>query len=116
MRTFIAAFATIGLLVSAAQAADDTSPIVGKFPDVGTRHTTLFTLKKNGISLRMSAEQFCHDLGYGHAITRSDDPTKGFWELGSKELPDGATDVAQATRELNWVMCVYGDANRDSNR
>lgn len=115
MRTFIAAFAAVGLLTTAAQAADDASPIVGNFPVIGTRHITLFTLKKNGISLRISAEQFCHDLGYGHAITRSDDLTgkTGFWEQGNRELADSATDISKAKPgELSWVMCIYGESNR----
>jgi hypothetical protein len=65
-----------------AKAADDDSSkddklssIVGKLPDTqdNRHHIYLFMLTKNGITLRMSGDQFCAAMHYNEAV-------KGDWE------------------------------------
>jgi hypothetical protein len=66
MRTFVVAIAIFGMFATAVRAADDSSPVVGQFPDTATNlHVYLFTLKKNNISLRMSPQEFCSKMDYG---------------------------------------------------
>jgi hypothetical protein len=103
MRTFITALAGFWLFATAVQAADDTSPVAGSLPETGSQKVYLFMLKKNGLSLRMGPQTFCGSLGYGVAVTRSDDPDKGFWEQGNVEIKDGK----QIPGELAWVICQY---------
>jgi hypothetical protein len=98
------AIAAFGSLPASVR-AEDASPVAGKLPDnQSSQQTYLFSLKKNGISLRISPGQFCHDLGYGAAVKRSDDTdgTKGYWESGKKEWSD---DGKQMPAELVWVIC-----------
>jgi hypothetical protein len=107
MRSFLVIAIMLGVL-DAAAAADDNSPVAGKLPDnERSQQTYLFTLKKNGISLRMSPDQFCRDLGYGAAVARSDDPTgkTGYWDQGHPELKDDGK--TQVPGELAWVICQY---------
>jgi hypothetical protein len=95
MRFFIAALAIFGLLATAVQAADDSSPIAGEFPDTASNlHVYLFTLKKNKISLPMSPQEFCTKMDYGEAVL-GDRPD----EIGKdNKVGPGA---------LDWVICCY---------
>jgi hypothetical protein len=97
MRTHVAALAMSLLLACAARAAD-SSPVVGQFPDTANnQHVYLFTLKKNGISLRMSPADFCSRMGYGEAVfpqQRDNDPV-------------GREDGKTIKGELDWVICRF---------
>jgi hypothetical protein len=110
MRIFIVLIAILGAFTGAADADDASSPIVGKLPDNSRSHQLyLFTLKKNGLSIRMSPQDFCGQLGYGEPIKWSKDPKdnpdddKGFWERASDEY--GKDGKVKATGELIWVIC-----------
>lgn len=108
MRSFVIAIASSVLFATVVQAADDAaSPVAGKLPDnTVPQQVFLFTLKKNGLSIRMDPQSFCHDLGYGDAAKRSDDPQKGFWERANDEISkdDGKTKIPG---ELIWVICQF---------
>jgi hypothetical protein len=124
MRSVIIAIAIAGLFATAAAADDATSPVAGKLPDNSRSHQLfLFSLKKNGLSIRMSPQKFCRDLGYGEPIKWSKDPKevpddvgkgsgdvkkdadddKGFWEQARVVGEDGKT----IERELVWVICEF---------
>ena len=54
----------------------------------------------------MEPDQFCQDLGYGHAVTRSDGQDssgrkKGFWQPTYFELDEDGKRLP----ELEWVIC-----------
>jgi hypothetical protein len=77
MRSLVIAIASFGLFAVAVQAADDTSPVAGSLPpNTRSQQLYLFMLKKNGLSIRMSPDKFCGDLGYGEAVKWSDDAKK----------------------------------------
>jgi hypothetical protein len=96
----IAAAAIIGLFVATAvtgtaEAADNTSPIVGPFPNTeGNMQQVLFTLKKNEISLPMNPQDFCKKLDYGEAV---------LWDRPD-EIKDHTTI---GPGNLNWVICRF---------
>ena len=97
MRTYAAAFA-ICLLAGAARAAD-SSPVVGQFPDTANnQHVYLFTLKKNGIILRVSPGEFCRGMGYGDAV----------FPLHQENDQIGRDDGKALKGELDWVICRFG--------
>ena len=107
MRIFRTVLALVVVLPGPAL-ADDSSPVAGKLPDNDrSQQTYLFSLKKNGISIRIGPDQFCRDLGYGTAVRRSDDPggKRGFWEQGNIES-DG-DDGRKKPGELAWVICQF---------
>lgn len=77
-----------------ASAADSASPIVGQFPTtMGNMQQVLFTLKKNELSLSMSAEEFCRKLDYGEAV---------LWDR-----PNEIKDHTIVPGNLNWVICRF---------
>lgn len=79
---------------AAAGAGDNASPIVGQFPNTeGNMQQILFTLKKNEISLSMSAQEFCKKLDYGEAV---------LWDR-----PDVVKDHTVSPGALNWVICRF---------
>jgi hypothetical protein len=91
----IATVAIVGVFAATAEAADNTSPIVGQFPNTAdNKQQVLFMLKQNEISLSMSAEEFCRKLDYGEAVL-SDRPD---------EVKDHTTVVPG---KLNWVICRF---------
>jgi hypothetical protein len=95
MRIFIMALAITGMLATAVQAADDTSPVVGKFPDTASNLSVyLFKLKDNDISLEMSPQEFCSKMDYGEAIL-----SQRSYQTGEdkKVVPGG----------LDWVICRF---------
>ena len=95
MRAFIIAIAISGMFATAVQAADDTSPVVGKFPDTASQLSVyLFKLKDNDISLEMSPQEFCSKLDYGEAML-----SHRSYEVGEdKKIVPG---------ELDWVICRF---------
>jgi hypothetical protein len=96
MRTFVAAIAMLAMLTTAACAADD-SPVVGKFPDTKSNcHNYLFMLKKNGISVPGSPQEFCAQLGYGKAVLFNS-PTE---EVENHKVVPG---------KLEWVICQFAE-------
>jgi hypothetical protein len=102
MRTFVAAIAIFGMFATAVQAADDASPVFGSFPpNTRAQQVYLFMLKKNGLSIRISPDQFCSDLGYGEAVKSSDSSQKGFWDAD-----ESGTD-GKKPGTLNWVICQF---------
>ncbi|MHB8267980.1 hypothetical protein [Bradyrhizobium sp.] len=95
MRTFLVALAIFGTFATAVRAADDGSPLVGKFPDTaGNLSVYLFKLKDNHISLAMSAQEFCTKMDYGEALlfNRPD-------EIGK--------DNKVGPGKLDWVICRF---------
>lgn len=102
MCRLVIATVILGLFATAARAADDSSPVFGSFPpNTRSQQVYLFMLKKNGLSIRTSPDQFCSDLGYGEAVKSSDGSQKGFWdvdEFGSDGKKPGS---------LNWVICQF---------
>jgi hypothetical protein len=106
MRSFVIAIAILGMFATAVHADDAAAPIVGKMPDNEKgQQAYIFLLKKNGLSIRMSASDFCHDLGYGEPIKRSDDPQDGFWERANDETKDNGKTIIRG--ELIWVICRF---------
>jgi hypothetical protein len=95
MRSFLVAFALSAMFATAVQAADNTSPIVGQFPDTASNlHVYLFTLKENDLSLSMGAQEFCSKMDYGEAV---------FWHR-----PDEVgEDHKVAPGKLEWVICRF---------
>jgi hypothetical protein len=98
MRTFLVAIAIFGLLAVAVKAADDdTAPVAGSLPDNARNHKVyLFMLKKNGLSIRKEAKDFCGDLGYGVPV---------YWDRANDEKKREDNSAIQG--ELNWVICEY---------
>ena len=112
MRIFAIVIASMGLFANLTYAADDGAPFMTKLPDSedGTyHHVYVFTLKKNGISLRMSGEAFCSTMGYGSVVeyerrglyTEAAKDKKVVFEgrpktIEGKEIVDG---------DLEWVIC-----------
>jgi len=95
MRHFIAALALVGMSATAALAADDSAPVVGKLPDTaGNLSVYLFTLKKNNISLSMSPQEFCSKMDYGEAV------------LGNRPNEVGE-DSKVVPGKLDWVICRF---------
>ena len=101
--TFMRKIATAALVavlvlagsIVAAGAADDASPVVGSLPDTaGNLKVYLFNLKKNGIALDMSPDEFCKKMDYGDAVfgDRPDEIDK---------------DNKVGPGKLNWVICRY---------
>jgi hypothetical protein len=120
MRAPAIAIVMLGLLAVPVQAADDAgSSVATKLPDNMQNHQLyLFTLKKNGLSIRVPAEKFCNDFGYGVALKwcveykkdRDDSrkeclkyDDKGLWESTNDEY--GKDGVTKITGELVWVIC-----------
>jgi hypothetical protein len=111
MRTFAIVIASLGLFAAAVHAADEGAPFLTKLPDSEDgdyHHVYVFTLKKNGISLRISGEAFCRTMGYGRIVKYKrelDDPPKDKnTEFASRpKIVDGEKDVAEG--ELEWVIC-----------
>jgi hypothetical protein len=96
-RTFIVAFISIGLFATAVQAAD-TSPIVGQLPDDEDSYQVyLFQLKKNGISLGMSGQQFCTMMKYGKCVCEDREKIEVSKD-DHKEILEG---------DLEWVICRF---------
>ena len=96
MRNFVVALAILAMSATAACAADD-SPVVGKFPDSkNSCHNYLFMLKKNGISLSGSPQDFCTQLGYGKAVL-STPPTE---EVENHKVVPG---------KLERVICQFAE-------
>jgi len=85
------------LLSGTAPKAADTSPIAGQLPDTaGSSHVYLFTLKKNGISLRMSPKEFCNAMDYGDAV------------FPVQQANDEVQHDGKSLRgELEWVICRF---------
>ena len=82
------------LFTANAQAADNTSPVIGQFPQ--TEHDMqvyLFMLKKNDISLDMTPEEFCRTFDYGEAVKGDRSP-----QIKSNSIVPGP---------LNWVICRF---------
>jgi hypothetical protein len=100
MRAFVIAVAIFGLSATAVQAADDdTSPVVGQFPDTANNyHVYLFTLKKNDISLQMNPQEFCEKMDYGDAVF----PKKG---RANDETDRDSGD--KTAGDLEWVICRF---------
>jgi len=99
MRTVIITIAILGLFSTVATAADaqTSSPISGALPDtVNNNHVYIFQLKKNGISIKETAQDFCNKMDYGKAIfsKRDDDIVR--------------TDNQQRIPgDLDWVICQW---------
>jgi hypothetical protein len=97
MRTFVVALVIFGMFATAVQAADDkaaddTSAVVGQFPDtVSNLHVYLFKLLKNNISLSMSPQEFCSKMDYGKAVLSE--------ETGK--------DNKAGPGKLDWVICRF---------
>ena len=105
MRTFLVAIAIFGLFATAVRAADDSSPVFGSFPDnARSQKTYLFMLKKNGLAIHTTPDEFCDDLGYGKAVRSSNAEQKGYWKQENKEITDSGS---QRVGELDWVICQY---------
>jgi hypothetical protein len=101
MRTLVVAIAIFGLIAVAAHAADDSpasqdklSSVVGKLPDTEDKHQQvyLFTLKKNGISLKMGGDEFCAAMKYGKAV---------YFQPTAPTFVEGKP----VRGELEWVIC-----------
>ena len=101
MRTVVVAIAIFGVIASVARAADDSpggqdklSSVVGKFPDTEDKEQQvyLFTLKKNGISLKMTGDEFCATMKYGKAV---------YFQPTAPTFVEGKSVRA----ELEWVIC-----------
>jgi hypothetical protein len=98
MRIFVVALAMLAMSATAVRAADDSS-IVEKFPDtLNDCHVNLFMLKKNGISLKDSPQEFCKKLDYGAAV---------LWHQPNEVGPD---DKSVVRGSLDWVICRFGKA------
>ena len=99
MRTFVVAIAMLAMSATVV-AADDSpaaSALVGKFPDTSSEcHVYLFMLKKNGISVPGSPQDFCTQLGYGKAVL-SNPPTE---EVENHKVVPG---------KLEWVICQFAE-------
>jgi hypothetical protein len=96
VRTFVVTIAMFAMCaVAPVQAADDTSPVVGAFPDTedGLK-VYLFLLKKNNISLEMDPEEFCNTMHYGHAVK------------GERPKEVGKDDKVTPGK-LEWVICRF---------
>ncbi len=97
MRAFVVAIMILGMFSSAVHAADDTSPIVGAFPDTEDHlHVSLFTLKENKISLQISPQDFCTKMHYGEAV------------YGERAKEIGKDDKV-SLGDLVWVICRFKD-------
>jgi hypothetical protein len=98
MRNLVVTIASSVLFAAAAQAAD-TSPVAGQFPDTASnRHVYLFTLKKNGISLKIDPGKFCHDMDYGEAVfSQKEDDTEKAVDHKVKTIEG----------DLDWVICRF---------
>jgi hypothetical protein len=95
MRAFIIAIAIaiVGFFATAVWAADDTSPIVGKFPDNANNFQVyLFQLKKNGISIKRTPKQFCNEMGYGEVVFSNE----------TEEVEDH-----KVVPGIDWVICRF---------
>jgi hypothetical protein len=100
MRTLVVAITMFGLLATGVKAADDTSPILGKLPDTedNSHHVYLFTLKKNGIILKMSGDEFCRAMRYGEVVKH------GETAFESRPKVVGPNDTV-VPGDLEWVIC-----------
>jgi hypothetical protein len=98
MRAFAAAIAICGLFATIVQAADDSSPIAGQFPDTATSaHVYLFMLKKNGISMRIEPDEFCKRMDYGDWVP----------EFGHRALEPDKDGRTVVKGDLEWVICRF---------
>jgi hypothetical protein len=99
MRCLIVAIASFGLFTTAVRADDSASPVAGKLPDTADHyHVFLFTLKKNGLSLRMRPKDFCEQMRYGEKV---------FFQ--EEDDVEGAVDHKLIVGELDWVICRFPD-------
>jgi hypothetical protein len=108
MRAFFVAIAILGFIATAAKAADDSpqsasklwSSIVGKLPDTEDNlyRVYLFTLKKNGISVRMNGEEFCAATIHGQAV-KYPEPVK------AADVPKGMKCVERTRDEEIVKLC-----------
>jgi hypothetical protein len=106
MRTLVIVLIGICLSATLVKAADDTSPVIGSWPlNMRSQLIYLFMLKKNGLSVRVSPDQFCRDFGYGEAVKSSDTNQKGYWDA-DQTATDGKTPGT-----LNWVICEFPKAH-----
>ena len=86
-------------------AKDNLSSIVGKLPDPADNrhHEYLFTLTKNGISLKMSGDDFCHALGYGESVIYPQQPVKPKDVPEHMRCTDGVIDGEPVKRCQNGL-------------
>ncbi len=95
MRSLVIAAAILGLFATTVRAADDTSAIVGTFPDTEDNlKVVLFTLKENKIPLSISPQEFCAKMHYGEAV------------YGERAKDIGKDDKV-SPGDLVWVICRY---------
>jgi hypothetical protein len=93
MRSLAVAIAAFAWSTAAARALD-TYPIGGQLPDdADSKQVYLFQLKKNGISLKLSPDDFCTTMHYGKAVQGH----------GAVDLVDGKSTAG----ELDWVICRF---------
>jgi hypothetical protein len=117
MRTLVVAIAIFGLVAAPAKAADDSpskddksSSIVGKLPDTEDNlyHVYLFTLKKNGISLRVNGDDFCGAMGYGAVVIHWEPVKDGEATKSSKPV-----DEKCITREKDGEVVKFCESVKD---
>ena len=96
MRGFLVTIASAGLFATAVQAAD-SSPVAGQLPDTPDHyHVYLFSLKKNGYSIKIRPADFCQHMQYGKAIfSHQDDDVMS------------VTDQKLIMGDLDWVICRF---------
>ena len=106
MRALLLSIVIAGLFATAARADDAAAVIIGKFPDnTNAQQVYLFLLKKNGITVRITPDEFCGQMGYGQAARyhHGDDKPEDLAEVGNKEIVDGH----EVPGTLNWVICRF---------
>jgi hypothetical protein len=97
MRTVFVSVTVFSIFATIVQAADN-APIAGQLPDdEESFQLYLFQLKKTGLSLRMSPEDFCTQMKYGKPVL-----------AGHQENDEvGREDHKQIKGELDWVICRF---------
>ncbi len=110
MRALLLSIAILGLFATAARADDAAAAIVGKFPDNAhnpPQQVLIFFLKKNGITLRITPDEFCSQMDYGQAAKyRHGDNGKvqDLAEVGNPEIDENNKTLPGT---LNWVVCQF---------
>jgi hypothetical protein len=122
--TVVAATAMLAMCAATPSlAADDAGgSLATKLPDnEDGDQLYLIMLKKNELSIRVSPELFCRDLGYGHAVTlplplpppSPPPPPKNSDAQKDDFVQDGFWDVSafgtdgKKPGNINWVICKF---------
>jgi hypothetical protein len=108
MRVLLLSIGILGLFATAARADDAAAVIVGAFPpNTNAQQVYIFKLKDNDITVRITPDEFCSQLGYGQAAKYhhgENGKVQTLADQGNDEIDENGKRLPGT---LNWVVCQF---------